>query len=360
MGHWRKTLISFLLTNQCNMECCYCSVGEKPKVRKILDLEFAKLAMDDYFQEDNRASGIRFFANGEPTLEIDIMDNITRHAFENYGRNINVEVQTNGFFDKIVLDWLKNNATIVWFSFDGLPEYHDKYRKTYAKENTSDRIINNIKNLINHTNVGCRMTLTDETVRLQSEVLKFMNSIGVKYVCSDPLYDIVEPGNHELPKKPSFMKFAMEYLKSLKTAEKFGITYLSFLNINFDEKVKVHCRACLPTPHVLNDGYISCCDMAYSYNPVHMRDLIYGRYIYEENRIEYDRDKIKAIKERNIHNLRNCGDCEVLEHCAGGCIGESLNETGSFNGIRKEYCEAVRYLARKLPLNCGLYPFTHP
>jgi len=363
MGHWRKKVISFFMTNQCNMNCCYCSVGEKPKLRQSIELDFAKCAIDDYFAHEPAAIGIRFFANGEPTLELDLMQEITQYALASIGKQIEIEVQTNGYFGKRTLEWLKENATIVWVSFDGLPECHDKYRQTCLQKGTSSIIIDNIKDLVNHTFVGCRMTITPDLVCRQEEALRFLHSIGVRNVCSDNLYEPVQyyrEHSTPLPKRPSYMEYAKSYLTALEKAHKLDMTYVSFLTVNFDEEVDVFCRSCLPAPHVLNEGYVSCCDMAYSYTAEQMRPLIYGRWIPERKEIEYDQRKIDAITARNVRNLVNCRDCEVIAHCAGGCLGEALNETGSFYGVRPEFCEAVRFLAKHLPLNNDLYPFFHP
>ena len=49
------------------------------------------------------------------------MREITKYAknHETEGKNVTVEIQTNGVFDENVRNWILQNANIVWMSFDG-------------------------------------------------------------------------------------------------------------------------------------------------------------------------------------------------------------------------------------------------
>ena len=76
--------------------------------------------------------------------------------------------------------------------------------------------------------------------------------------------------------------------------------------------------------------------------------------------IIYDQKKIAAIRSRKASNLVECQGCPVLYHCAGACLGEAVNETGRLLGVKKDYCEAIRFLAKHMPLNAGLFPYIHP
>ena len=91
-----------------------------------------------------------------------------------------------------------------------------------------------------------------------------------------------------------------------------------------------------------------------------LKELIYGVYDPVNNIISYDQQKIAMIRERSAQNLIECQGCEVLYNCAGGCVGVSFNETGSISRVKKDYCDAIRFLARHMPLNSGLYPYLHP
>ena len=68
--------------------------------------------------------------------------------------------------------------------------------------------------------------------------------------------------------------------------------------------------------------------------------------------------QIKNIKARTVDNLKECTDCPIKYYCAGGCIGEAINENGTIYSIKSKNCEAIRYLAEELLLE--KIPALHP
>jgi radical SAM protein with 4Fe4S-binding SPASM domain len=91
-----------------------------------------------------------------------------------------------------------------------------------------------------------------------------------------------------------------------------------------------------------------------------MDELIYGRYDDESKNIIYDEQKITKIRSRVKTNIQECISCEAIDNCAGGCMGEAINETKDFYGVKKNLCEATIYLAKILKSDNGLYKFIHP
>ena len=109
-------------------------------------------------------------------------------------------------------------------------------------------------------------------------------------------------------------------------------------------------------PHLTVDGYVSCCDMGYSDDK--LSELLYGKYDESKDIIIYNEEKIKNIKARTVDNLKECTDCSIKYYCAGGCIGEAINENGTIYSIKSKNCEAIRYLAEELLLE--KIPALHP
>ena len=89
-------------------------------------------------------------------------------------------------------------------------------------------------------------------------------------------------------------------------------------------------------------------------------ELIYGNYDALMGTIAYDYSKMDAISQRKAENLVECKDCSILNHCAGGCIGECLNEKGSMLGVKRHYCVARLFLYQNLDLDGSLFPFFIP
>ena len=204
--------------------------------------------------------------------------------------------------------------------------------------------------------LGVRVTIGEKNVKRQKEVIDYFNNLGVKYIYTDLLFKSV---NCDLGiEKTSPIEYAKQFIKSKKYAENLGIFYGSFFEINFDGKTDISCRACNPSPHLTTDGYVTCCDMAY--NGKVFPTMVYGKYNSKTKKIIYDKNKINVIQSRRVDNLIECKDCDIKHNCAGGCLGEALNETGTIFGIKRENCEAIKFLAKRLPLNKKPLPVFHP
>lgn len=366
MGHFRKECISFLMTNACNMRCSYCYLGDKKsrpydENAQRIDLDFAKKGLEDFFGQSNSKS-IRYFGEGEPTLEFDRMQEIQAYAKELVGDELVSELQTNGFFGMEVAKWCKENLDIIWISMDGVPDVHDCHRKTISGMGTSRILERNIKFLANNgLTVGIRSTIGRMNIDRQKENIDYFSKLGVKAVFADHLCVPVGKDAHEtndlIEVQP--IEFADKFLEARSYAEGKGIFYSNFLCVNFDEPVDIACRAMIPAPHLTPNGYVSCCDMATRPDGV-LDDLLYGKYEEMSKDIIYDQDKIEKIRSRRKSNIPECQLCEAVDNCAGGCLGEALNETKDFYKVKKNLCEVTRYLAKILRSNNGLYKFIHP
>jgi len=360
MGHFRKQMISFFMTSNCNLSCSYCYVDRSEHANQTLDFEFAKVGMDDYFQTDMKKH-IRFQGPGEPTCAFELMKKITEYAYGIVGDELTSEIQTNGTFGQGIRDWLSENVDNIWISCDGLPEQQDRYRKTKSGLPTSKLLEENVKYLTKACKgmTGIRSTITSDNVFSQKANIDYFYSLGVRHIWTDPIFPSV--GEKELTDTMSLMEYADQFLKAREHAKRKGMFYGSFLACNFDEEVNYACRACLPVPHLTTDGYVSACDMALfgeDKNP--LSALIYVKWDKRNKRIVYDDAKMKTLRSRCADNMPGCEGCVAKYHCAGYCLGEVTNETGSMFGKKERVCAPIRYLLKNLtPEDCK-YEFSHP
>lgn len=366
MGHWRKQMISILMTNQCNMNCKYCYLGsqekKQAKEKRVVNMKFAKRAIQDYFAEQARPA-VRFFADGEPTLEIEKIKELYKYA-ESLTNNISYfELQTNGYFSRDIAEWVRDHMDIVFISCDGTPSVHDSQRPIGFCTKTSDVIERNIRIIAENKKcqLGIRATITKNNVDKQKEMIDYFYSLGVKILFSDKVFAAI--GETETDLNVDYKTFVDSFLEAKEYAkEKYGddFFYGCMYSSNFDEEVIYACRSCLPTPHVTPDGYVTCCDMCVSGSDEIMRPLIYG--VYDENldQIFYDREAIKKIRSRKAENILACKNCEVRNFCAGACLGEALNETGDFYGVKQESCDAIRYMWEKMGKQPIVNKHLHP
>ena len=383
MPHCNKKMLSFFLTTKCNLCCYYCyNAKERNKLEEqTIPLTIAYAGIDWYFLH-NESRHIRFYGPGEPTQEFAKLKAITEYAKRHAdgGERVTVEIQTNGVFDEDIRSWISNNVDIVWISFDGTKDIQDhnrplnpRYSSLYNGKSSSDIIEDNIKWMNeNRTKkdimVGARVTITDDNVDRQLEMVDYFYSLGIRYVWTNPLfYEVGEiPVCQDEKKKRNYhfnmQKYIEQYLDAYKYAKGKNMFWGSFLTINFDGESYYHCRSCTPleAPHITPDGYISACDMVVlGSKPFHMDCFIVGKW--NENRKEFDffERKIHLLNERKSTKIAHCKSCPAQLHCGGYCLGEIVNETGKLDGQDTIKCFAVKALFNSLG-TCEPYDYLHP
>lgn len=351
MGHCRKNLITIFVNEACNMRCIYCPIHSQPRAvaSRVINLNFAKRGIDDFFHQ-TESRGIRIFGNGEPTLSFRRIQRIVDYASAKAGSRLFVELQSNGYFPGEVAHWIAENVDMLWVSLDGPKDIQDRQRPTRTGESSFPVIDRNIRIIAEKakTTIGLRPTITEYSVNRQKELIDYARERSIGTIYAYPWVSFIR----KMEGQPDLMHFADQFIEAREYADAFGIYYGTVFMINFDEEVEINCRALLPAPHLTTDGFVSCCDMANSSDSFFSQlfpELIYGKYDSESGSIDYDNEKIRKIRSRNIYNLEACKNCEVLRHCAGGCIGSSMMTSGDFYGINPDYCRVTRYLFRRLP-----------
>lgn len=366
MGHIRKQMITLLTSARCNLACAYCAQpgfeGIKPEHEK-LDPDFAEAGIRDFFAaQPSRA--IRFFGAGEPTVAFETMAEIRERAARLAGRDLRVELQTNGLFSDAVAAWVERSVDILWISYDGPPDIQDRGRRTRGGGPSSPAVRRNVERFAGHDRIqaGVRATIDPRDFGRLIEILEHFRSLGVRRACLAPVY--ASTANDRGERSLGLLEFARRFVEAWAAAAALGISLSTHLIVNFDEPVAGYCRACTPCPHLTTDGYVTCCDetpLGPEYLPGILQELTYGRWDPRARRILYDQRAIERIKARNTENLRRlgCAGCDVIENCSGGCIPKNMFMTGDLYKPFPEWCDAVRYLAARLPRNQGLFPFLH-
>jgi len=351
------------------MACKYCVLATQRNVIQkddlTIDFEFAKKGISDFFR-DYSGRAIRYYGAGEPTIEFDLMRRITEYARSISTSKVTFELQTNGFFNEEYSKWIRDNIDFVWISCDGMPDIQDKYRPTINGKSSSKIVANNITFFSNNNieNIGCRATLPLEMIDRQIELIDYFISLGVKYICVERAFSSI---NQDLfsAEHQSSVYFAEKYYEAYEYANRLGVFYGHLNMANFDEKVRFNCRACFPYPHLTTDGYVSCCDIApfgkREYIEHTQLELIYGKWKPNEMIIEYDEAAIHRIRSRSVETLREtaCKECNIINYCAGGCLGQALMETGLILSKAAWNCSVTKHLYTKMKIDEGLYPVLH-
>jgi len=252
--------ISIFVTTDCNLNCAYCYT-QQTRAQNVIDIEFAKKGIDDFFTK-YPYRGIRFQGGGEPTLRLDVIQEILNYSREKWGE-INVELQTNGVFDDTVLDWVKNNIDIIWVSHDGLPKIHDIHRPDMKGLPTSLIVEKNIRHLVDaNKTVGARCCITTLNVNRQHEIVDYLSSLGIKTIYGDNIF-VTDYNEHmnKLYNIPTWESYLDGFIKAKKRSKEIGVFYGSWLTVNFATETVRNCSSCIPLPRLTTDGYVSSCDV---------------------------------------------------------------------------------------------------
>ena len=361
MPYCDKRVISFLLTTRCNMRCAYC-YGARNADYKVLDWDFAKRALHDFVGIAG-LNHIRFFADGEPTTEMELLKKIF-NAAKKMQPNIISEVQTNGVFNEETAEWLGKNMDYIYISLDLLPEDNDKYRVAVNGKPSSPFILKNLQYFKDMPNkkakIGLRATITNYNIERQKEAIDYyLDNYGIDIFWVDPIFPPVCEEEEKIYEPIDMMQFAKTFVDAHNYAWERDVFYESNLTTNFDGKTDKACRSCLPMPHLTVDGYLSACEMStYGENAGKMASMIYARYDAETDKIIYSEEKLKTLRSRTLANMpTECQSCVAAEHCAGYCLGETLNENGSLFKVKTRVCRALRYIYGEIG---HLYPEKYP
>ncbi len=359
MGFFRKKVLTFFVNESCNFKCIYCTLhsdrlSDEGKHRaKVIDLEFAKCGIDDYFGNgffaQNEKKGIRIFGDGEPTLEFERIKDIVNYARLKAECELFVELQSNGSFPCEVADWIEDNVDLVWISLDGTAEIQNQQRPMVEGQPSFQCVDRNIQILTqsNKLQLGLRPTTTRYNVDRQKEIIDYAKRYNIAAVYTDPWAYYLG----QIDGQPELMHFAKKFVETWKYAKNIGVYYGTVFTANFDEETDVYCRAVLGTPQFTPDGYVSTCDMvpnAEALLPQMFPQLLIGRYDSWEGRIHYNLDHVKKIQTRKLENLVECRSCIARKHCAGGCMGSGICFSGDFYGVNTEYCTITRYLFKEM------------
>jgi radical SAM protein with 4Fe4S-binding SPASM domain len=366
MGHIRKQMITLMTSARCNLACGYCSQRTFPELapgHETLDVEFAEAGMRDFFAA-NGSRWIRFFGAGEPTLAFEVMAETRDRARRLAGDALRVELQSNGMFPPSVADWVEGHVDILWLSYDGPPEIQDRNRPAPGGERSSGAVGENVRRFARcgRMQAGVRATVSPSDFARMPELVEHFHELGLLRACLAPVYASTSNLDGGSPLK--LLEFARHYVRADETARRLGFGLSTHLIVNFDEPVAGYCRACTPCPHLTTDGWVSCCDetpLGPEYLPGILQELVYGRWEPETRSVRYFPEALARIRARNTENLRRggCSGCGLVERCSGGCLPKNMFMTGDLYAPHAEWCEAVRFLAARLPRPSGLFPFLH-
>lgn len=335
--------VTLFPTNNCNLRCSYCYAfgGEgggngEPLTR--MDLCVAQRAIDliarNAKARADRGEPIRNFlvsihGNGEPFCAYDLIQQIVW-----YGQDVSEELgipavfnaATNGVLSEEQLDFVVANFNSVNVSFDGLPEFQDANRPMAGGRGSFERVDHTMRRLSEaHVGFGIRTTVTAAMVDRMSDIVAFVAERypGLEQLHLEPVWECGRcvTSSNVMPSSEAFVR---RYLEALEVAQEMGVR-LVFSGARQDMLVDTFCKVSSGSFTVTPTGDVTACyEVSYRSDPRSER-FFFGRFDHDLGDFVFDQEKLDALSELNVHNIRFCDDCFCRWHCAGDCAAKVLD-----------------------------------
>ena len=224
----QPSLVMVVPTLRCDHSCAYCQVSRAHLDSKCHDLELDPTEVAKWFLATASASAKLEFQGGEPLLRqayirdtVNALDALTRYQ----RHDVVIATALGPDLDADFLDWCADRNVQFSVSFDGVPELHNRYRRSNIFDSYS-RFRSQLEVLqtqVSATNISFVATLTAETVAQGA----------ANYIASLRALDI-----HRIFSRP-----VMPYGFGLKTAKAIGVNdndWHQFMLCYLDELVDLH------------------------------------------------------------------------------------------------------------------------
>lgn len=174
--------IMLLVTENCNLHCCYCY--EHNKSEKNMPLETARTILDAHLKnaKKNVPIVIELFG-GEAFENFPLIKEIDAYLVDTYpDLDIRYETTTNGtLIHGEIREWLyeRRDKFFIALSLDGTKEMHNMNRR-FASGNGSFQSIDIPFFAQTWKNCPAKMTLSEKTLPYLAEGVRFLDSLGFK------------------------------------------------------------------------------------------------------------------------------------------------------------------------------------
>ena len=337
------------LTNDCNLRCKYCFVGEKNFCKKIIskeNIDKALQSVGELAKRKNKKEIFITFFGGEPTLYPELIKySITKSKILLKEFTVSYGITSNGVFGQEIKNLLKENNFTVTISMDGLPKFQDKQRVTANNKETSSIVESTIKDLTsNGVSVIARMTITKPMIYEFKETIDYLSELGVKIIHFEPMtMGGRAKENEDILVKPEPEEYAEKLIEAVDYATSKDVSIICSSVMNALSPYYMFCDGVGKNKlAVTYDGvFSSCLGVQNKSHPLADKFIINDMNIDHWMNAKFDSyvdDKAKNTK---------CENCFAKYICAGGCPSRNFNATNNFEKIDDMQCIPTKILLKK-------------
>lgn len=347
------------LTTGCNLNCIYCSEGDK--IAEKLPITTIYKLVDDLpnlLDKYNEKCIDLLWHGGEPLLiGKKYLTDVMQYATEKLQKyTIRFLIQSNGtLIDDEWIKIFKKFDVKIGISLDGFKELHDENRKTKDNKPTFDCILKNIAKLKSaDIPVSTLMVLNTEKTIDAKKLFDFIyeNKLGSKIHAVIPSGRAENKTNEEINSiYNNYIKLMEDlYKEIMNTGRKVVIEPLdelmnAILGISKIRECSFNGSCGNNFMCLYPNGDMGFCGRA---STSEQENLIYGNLNHTDLVALYESSNAQRIRNRQIylkeHDCKNCSDWDL---CHGGCSFEAVNATGNLE-TKYPNCELRKRLLKFL------------
>lgn len=182
---FRRFGLILVVNHACNMRCTYCYTGEK--FGRRMPPEMGRHAIDRAFQSlhDGGTLELAFFG-GEPLAEAELIEELIEYATtqtRQRSARLDITMTTNGTIKSPAAWRVMNDPRVALsISHDGLPEVHDRHRRTADGSGTSSMVVETIGELAQAgRDFNVILVVRPDNVRQLADGIAWLRSQGARH-----------------------------------------------------------------------------------------------------------------------------------------------------------------------------------
>ena len=311
------------LSNNCTMQCLYCSEAEYIRENNnLLDETSAYSIIDAYLEWIKRYSYIEavrlsFDYGGEPVCHLGLIEKISeyfRYKCKEQKLISSILLTTNCAWDNELLPRVTDCVDEIIVSLDGPQYIHEKYRKYKGNKSVFDLILRNATEIYKNGKLKhFSSVITYDTIANAEEYIDFF----IKHFPGSTIKTaaVIVTGDAS---ENGIKRIAMQdWMVFVNTIKEISNGRICIIDSKPEKKIEYMYQYGCEHMRMTNwfcwlNSHISCCT-----------DRDNPKYYFasiEHGKIYLDTDKMDAfVSENDVNNLQKCETCLAKYYCAGGC-----------------------------------------